>query len=145
MREIKTKIHYYYAMDALFPPLCLKCRTYLTSKEDKDLLLCGDCFLGIPIYGTASFGPRFTLAAVMESLNINLLPLGAVSQSKVIKPPAVVQVSFTLKGSYASIKEYIEALETNVRIMDVKTLAVQGGTEGEVLTYNVVVDAYYQR
>ncbi len=56
----------------------------------------------------------------------------------------MVQITFALGGGYNEIKTYLEAIETNVRIMDVQRLGVQNGVEGGALNYNIVVNAYYQ-
>ena len=53
-------------------------------------------------------------------------------------------MSLTLSGNYSEIKSYLGSLETNVRVMDVKRLSLNGGTEGETLSYDIVVNAYYQ-
>lgn len=37
-------------LEILFPPLCLNCRAYLQSLEEKENLLCRPCFAGIKIY-----------------------------------------------------------------------------------------------
>jgi len=52
------------ALDILFPPLCLKCRSYLMLDIDRNNLICGECFVSIPIYGIVSYSPKLTLAAV---------------------------------------------------------------------------------
>ena len=79
-----------------------------------------------------------------NSLNINLPAIKASNKDDVIKPVGVIQVTFALEGSYDQIKAYFDAIETNVRVMDVQRLGVQNGTEGSTLNYNIVVNAYYQ-
>lgn len=56
-------------LDILFPPLCLKCRSYLEPDTDKGNLLCRTCFVSIPIYEIVSYSPRLTLAAVSSYEN----------------------------------------------------------------------------
>jgi len=51
-------------LEILFPPLCLRCRGYLESTNDKDYLLCRPCFSEIPIYKTVYYGPKISIAAV---------------------------------------------------------------------------------
>jgi len=57
----------------------------------------------------------------------------------------IVKVSFDIKGSYESIKEFLSGIETNLRIMDITQLTI-GGESGSSNTMNVKVtlDAYYQ-
>ena len=80
----------------------------------------------------------------MNSLNINLPAIKAGSKEDVIKSFGVVQITFAIEGKYDQIKSYLDAIETNVRVMDVQKFGVQGGTEKETLDYNIVVNAYYQ-
>ena len=53
-----------YTLEIFFPPICIRCRTYLLSREEREDLLCNECFGSIPIYKTVSWSPKFTLAAV---------------------------------------------------------------------------------
>ena len=80
----------------------------------------------------------------IESLDISLPAIKPNNQDDVIRPVGEVQVSLTLSGNYSEIKSYLSSLETNVRVMDVKRLSLNGGTEGETLSYDIVVNAYYQ-
>ena len=81
---------------------------------------------------------------LINSLSINLPAIKAGDKKDVIQPVGVVQVTLALEGDYGQIKSYLGAIETNVRIMDVQRLGVQGGTESNTLSYNIVVNAYYQ-
>jgi len=80
----------------------------------------------------------------IETLDINLPAIKARSSDDFIRPLGEVQVTFTLRGDYESIKAYLDAIETNVRIMDVQRLGLQGGTESDTLSYNIIINAYYQ-
>ena len=80
----------------------------------------------------------------INSINISLPAIKTVKGETVIRPLGEVQVTVALSGDYNTIKTYLRAIETNVRIMDVKRLDLQGGVEGGSLTYNIVVNAYYQ-
>ena len=80
----------------------------------------------------------------ISSLDINLPAIKAGNKEDVIKPVGKVQVTFTVTGDYKSIKSYLDSIETNVRVMDVEKLGLQGGAEGTTLSYNIVVSAYYQ-
>ncbi len=81
----------------------------------------------------------------IESLALEQLPLKpAVKES--VEPLGTIRVSLRLRGSYESVKLYLQFLETNIRIIDVNSLSVIGGAAKEpVLNYSLVVDTYYQR
>ena len=64
------------ALDILFPPVCLGCRSYLISYEEKENLLCGSCFNGVRIYSNiVRPDPRFNLIAVSSYENTALREL----------------------------------------------------------------------
>jgi len=99
---------------------------------------------GVPSIINQLQGIAKVSGVTVDSLNISLPAIRAGSKDDVIRPIGEVQITFTLQGDYESIKSYLDAIETNVRIMDVEKLGIQGGTEGDTLTYNIVVNAYYQ-
>ncbi len=52
-------------LDIFFPPLCLGCRKYLNTTQEKNDFLCSACFNGIETYKTVfQTDPHFTLMAV---------------------------------------------------------------------------------
>lgn len=59
-----------------------------------------------------------------------------------------LQVSLKLSGGYAAFKKYLEALEKNVRLMDVSSLNVSSnsasGVAGQNFSFSVSVNVYYQ-
>lgn len=65
---------------------------------------------------------------------------------RLVRPVGIVRMSISLVGSYEGIKDYISALETNVRVMDLNSLRIDGGARlnSNVLTYDLTVDVYYQ-
>jgi Tfp pilus assembly protein PilO len=82
----------------------------------------------------------------VEALGIELLPLEATSTDSAIKPVGGLRVSLSAKGSYESLKLYLAALETNIRIMDVRSLKIEGGgSKQSTLSYSLKVDTYYQK
>lgn len=50
----------------------------------------------------------------------------------------VVQMTLNLRGSYPSLKTFLQLVETNTRVMDVSRLTITGDT------YNLTINAYYQ-
>lgn len=81
----------------------------------------------------------------LQSLSFQYLPLEE-TRNQLVQPIGVVRVSMVLLGNYEGIKEYISSLETNIRIMDLNSLKIDGGAKltSDILTYNLVVDVYYQ-
>jgi len=74
-----------------------------------------------------------------------------------IKPPAVrlsfakgtgiLRLDLRFLGSYSSMKRFLEFLENNIRLMDVRSLRMDplGDKPGEDLfNYSLIVDTYYQ-
>ena len=80
----------------------------------------------------------------LQSLSFQYLSLPQPTDP-LIQPVGVVRVDINIFGNYASLKSFISALETNVRIIDLNSLRVDGGAgSSQNLTHNIVVDIYYQ-
>ena len=82
---------------------------------------------------------------VMESVSFQLRPIKRTG-SQIVNGLGTVRTTLRLSGSYEDLKEYIDLLEHNVRVMDVGALKIEGGaTPGRSsYNYNLVVDIYYQ-
>ena len=68
-------------------------------------------------------------------------------QNLVVNPPRAVNVKFKAIGSYSDFRKFVENVETNIRIMSMKEIKVEGSREQtgqNILTYEGVVEAYYQ-
>jgi Tfp pilus assembly protein PilO len=82
---------------------------------------------------------------VIDSLDLNLLPVSSKEQSDALRAVGKVEIDMTVLGKYDGIKQYLDGLETNVRIMDVKDLTIDGGAgDTDILKYEIVITAYYQ-
>lgn len=83
---------------------------------------------------------------VINSINLDILPIQQKSKSTLIKNYGVMRVSVTLAGTYDGFKKLLDFLENNIRVMDVKTLRVYqvNNLEPGVFNYELVVDTYYQ-
>mgnify|MGYP001591355304 FL=1 len=70
------------------------------------------------------------------------------SASKTPAKIGTVQVSLTLSGTYESFRNFLEKLETNIRILDVASFAIAlpqvQSRSANSFDFNVVVVAYYQ-
>ncbi len=82
---------------------------------------------------------------LMESLSIRPLAIEPTGPEKIVRPVGALRVSMNLIGDYESLKKYLKAIETNVRIMDVQSIQVEnaGFTAGPY-EYQIEVDTYYQ-
>lgn len=56
----------------------------------------------------------------------------------------VVSMNFAASGNYSALKNFLSALETNVRIMDVSSLGLEPVGNLDLLNINFAVDVYYQ-
>jgi|SRR3989344_872691 len=81
----------------------------------------------------------------LQSLSFQYLPLPQ-PKDALIQPIGVIRVNINLFGSYTSLKSYISALETNVRVIDLSSLKIDGGARANQanLIHNIIVDVYYQ-
>ncbi len=80
------------------------------------------------------------------SIALKSAPTKASKTQVSLKPVGTAQISMTLAGSYASIKQFVQTIEKNIRIMNLVSLHVQSaGRPGQDLyLYNVVINAFYQ-
>ncbi len=71
-------------------------------------------------------------------------------QQGLIKPAKILTLNITLLGNYESFKTWLEAIETNMRLMDIKSISFSGTTLSEktttsnFFTFKVSLDIYYQ-
>ena len=81
----------------------------------------------------------------LESVNLNLLPYAEGGSSGSNLPViGAVQLTMSLSGPYQSLKNFLETIENNIRIMDLASLDITPQIRGDNFSYNVVVNAYYQ-
>ena len=70
------------------------------------------------------------------------------SKVRVLKGVGAVQFSFNAYGSYEGMKGFLNNLENNVRLMDVRSLKIDRVDRTAVgqnnFRYTMVIDAYYQ-
>lgn len=81
---------------------------------------------------------------LMTAFSIKPLNVQAREIDSIVKPVATVRINIDLVGDYLALQDYLKALETNVRLMDVKSLTVGNGASGGPYEYQVELDTYYQ-
>lgn len=81
----------------------------------------------------------------IEGMNVENLPLEHSRTSSIIEPVGSFKATIRVKGSYEALKSYVQSLETNVRIIDVDSMALSGGGAAGPLTVDLVLRTYYQR
>ncbi len=66
--------------------------------------------------------------------------------AQMLRSVGTAQINLYLIGSYANFKAFLEAMERNIRIMDLAELKIQpaGRGGGDVFLFNLIVNAYYQ-
>lgn len=82
----------------------------------------------------------------IQSLSLDYLPLiSDKSQLSFVKSLGTLRLNLTLFGSYESFKNAIASLETNLRIMDARSLKIQPVVKSPgAFIYDLTVDTYYQ-
>jgi len=82
---------------------------------------------------------------VIESINLRTLPIEPTRGKSLIKAVGTIEITVKAQSSYESLKQYIEGIETNMRIMDIRSIRASDEDGGGVLSYTMVVNTYYQR
>lgn len=82
----------------------------------------------------------------ITGLSLQYPPIKAVPKDSLVKPVSIVRITVKFTGDYRNLKAYLEGLETNIRLMDVNSLSIDGGgiAGKTVLNYSLILDAYYQ-
>lgn len=85
----------------------------------------------------------------LQLIGVNLLALEpAAAGNSVAQPLGTLVVQGRLVGSYEGIKMFFQGIETNIRLMDIRSLSMQpaslGQAEGEFYNLEFNVAAYYQ-
>ncbi len=87
---------------------------------------------------------------IQSQENSGSTPLTA---SQIVKPMGTISFQITALGSYESLKAFLAALETNLRIFDVTNLSIQSAavpvawkaaTNPDFFAYSATVVTYYQ-
>ncbi len=82
---------------------------------------------------------------IIEGINVEALPLEYSKTSSVVEPVGRFKITVQLTGSYGAIRGYIQSLETNVRIIDIDSIAISGGGTSGPLKADLAIKTYYQR
>jgi Tfp pilus assembly protein PilO len=72
------------------------------------------------------------------------------NRQNLVKPYRTISINTSLNGSYESFKTWLELVETNIRLMDVKSVSFEGVNLSSdkpinnFFNFNVNLDIYYQ-
>ncbi|MBU2101687.1 hypothetical protein KKH05_03145 [Patescibacteria group bacterium] len=84
---------------------------------------------------------------LLNSLSIRPLPVVVdenIGGTEVLRPLGSMRILVEAFGDYESLKSFLEAVETNVRFMEVHSLSVSGGNADGPYEYQMEIDTYYQ-
>jgi len=92
------------------------------------------------IYGLAKMNN-----ILVGSVDFQIVPTVESSTNALVTPLGKVRATVKGIGSYNDTKNFIKALETNVRIMDISSANItEGNKKSPVLASTLSIDAYYQ-
>lgn len=80
------------------------------------------------------------------SISFQYQPIRSAQADSLIKGVGVLRITMSMVGRYEELKTFISQVETNIRILDVHSLRIDGGAvpRKEEFDYTLTVDAYYQ-
>lgn len=108
--------------------------------------------LAIP-NGKETFQALNQYQAVANSVNLEMLSIKIREQGlqPAIQPMAkrlgTLQFNLSLKGTYGSIKSFLQTLESNIRVSNLETFGLKPisvGSDQDLYYLDLVVDSYYQ-
>jgi Tfp pilus assembly protein PilO len=94
-----------------------------------------------------SFNINRPLLQSYSSSNINS------TSTQVIKPLGTIDINFKVVGNYSDFKNFLNQLETNIRIFNIKTLNIspviivsgdKNQSQNKTLSYDISITTYYQ-
>jgi Tfp pilus assembly protein PilO len=83
----------------------------------------------------------------VQSVGITYLPLKPANASiSLARGIGTLRLNIEMAGSYASLKRFLQSLETNIRVMDIQNLTINpvGRSDQDIFGYSLNVDTYYQ-
>lgn len=89
-----------------------------------------------------------TNQVTITGLSVKPMPFEA-DKKTLVRRIGKLQIDVIVVGSYDGVKNFTKALETNIRVADVKTMNIQSGRENgsrssETLAVNLGIQVYYQ-
>jgi Tfp pilus assembly protein PilO len=91
------------------------------------------------VYGLAKLNDVF-----IDLIDFQEMPLQVAEEGSLIQPYGSVRASIRCVSDYEEMKSYLNAIETNTRLMNVKLINIDGGFTSEPkLSYTITVEAYY--
>lgn len=88
-----------------------------------------------------------TSGLVIQSVGIAYLPVkSSPNTPSFAKKLGTLKLDLKLFGNYAAFNNFLQNLENNIRIMDVKNLKLsqESKTNQDLMNYGLTIDAYYQ-
>ena len=85
---------------------------------------------------------------ITQNFNLNILPFKTTgNKTTYTKNLGTIQLSLKLFGPYQNIKKFLEAMEQNVRIMDLVEFRLEPAGKPTETTYNfsMLLNTYYQQ
>ena len=91
------------------------------------------------LYGLAKLNDIF-----VDSVEFQEMSLQTTTSKSLVKPYGTIQANVKCSSDYAAMKNYLGAIETNVRLMNIRTVTVtEGFGDNPTLSYTITVEAYY--
>lgn len=82
----------------------------------------------------------------IDSISLDFLPIQQTKKRTLVKGFGTLRMSLKLLGPYSSFKGFLDSLETNIRIMDLRNLKISpaGEANEDFFSYSLTIDTYYQ-
>ncbi len=83
----------------------------------------------------------------IQAVGVTYLPLKpATATISLARGLGTLRLDIEMAGPYASLKRFLQSLETNIRVMDIQNLTIDpiGSSDQDLFSYSLNVDTYYQ-
>lgn len=81
-----------------------------------------------------------------ELLSVQQLAIKPSKQPNLVKGLGSLRFTFRLTGPYENFKPFLQAMETNINLMDLVSLKIEPPEKAgrDIFSYTLIVDTYYQ-
>lgn len=99
----------------------------------------------IPSFLNQVYGLAELNNVLVGSIDFQYLPIQTAEAGSITKPIGSIRATVRCASDYENMKNFMSAIETNVRLMDIAAVDIGEGFKADpTLAYTLTVDTYYQ-
>ncbi len=98
----------------------------------------------VPSFLNQLYGLADLNNVLISAIEFSELPLQIKQEGSLVKPHGTVQATIRCTSTYEDMKKYLNAIQTNIRIMNITAVNIsEGFKDSPLLSYSITVETYY--